>query len=123
MCLYNPKKVHLKEDRISYKIVKKDLYSLYKDFPYKMGQLYTLDKSLEVLKDVPIYPEFDKSAKYDIINVGFHSFREPKETKYCILVECTIPKDAEVYEGFDGFGRLCYVSNQIKINKIVLQIN
>lgn len=115
MCLYFPKRIEPNKDIVCYKVLNSKFQSAVYKFQYRIGKTYSLDSELKVEKDslqtVSMY-----FSSVDTISEGFHSYiKRPLPHSFCRIVKCLIPKDAEVYEGTNGGGIECYVSNKIKI--------
>lgn len=121
MCLLKPRLVQITKDITCYKIVTPKLNSFFFEFPYELGKTYKLEKDMVILFPKNITPD-NMLTRFPKINQGFHSFKEPIPLplyNLSTLVECTIPKDSVVYEGIDCEDRPCWVSNQIRIDKII----
>ena len=105
------------EDIICYKIIHKDMTSLFhKEFKWEFGKVY--------------HTEMTTTRSFFLMNTmveqGFHSYSTLKEVKDayyssidpCIAVKCTIPKDTLYYTGRHGL-RKGYASEKIIINEII----
>jgi len=145
MCLiitkFNKPKI-AQEDIKCYKILFKSsvrpnlFYAPYQSFNYELGVTYHTNISvfyncntfgLSFFRYI-FYNLFDKFLDVKGVNQGFHSFVNLKDAikernsdvdyKRLVIGECIIPKGAKYYKGaysnYDG-----YVSNSIKINKII----
>lgn len=103
------------EDIICYKIIHKDMTSLFhKEFKWEFGKVYHTEMAT---------PPF---FMYIVIEQGFHSYSTLKGTREgyyhstepCIAVKCTIPKGSEYYTGSHGT-RDGYASNKLIVNEIM----
>lgn len=131
------------EDIKCYKILFKSsvcpglFYAPYQNFNYKLGVTYFTNISvsyncntfgLSFFRYI-FYNLFDKFLDVKGVNQGFHSYVKLKNAikernsnapfkENMVVCECIIPKGAKYYKGiylcYDG-----YVSNSIKINKII----
>lgn len=100
-----------RKDITCYKILRKDMTSYFHHYKWELGKLYETKMDMYYVST---------------INLGFHSYKslDNVKTEYClcsqscVIVECTIPKGAKVYQGthqmVDG-----YTSNQLIVNKLV----
>ena len=128
MCLltYQKEPIILKEDKVVWKILKKNLVSQHEEFKYILGKLYKTEivftDSAAVYDDEQeVYWVAPGVRKPDVVSIseGFHSFYSEKYTDIILdrsylqyyKYKCTIPAGSEYYEDETG---LC-VSNQIII--------
>lgn len=117
MCLYTTQEIPTiaEKDIICYKIIRKDMSSLYHDdFKWEFRKIYT--SWIEA---------FERRTNNDYtIHQAFHSYKTLKDLKRayetvtvpCLAVKCTIPKGSRVYKGKHGSIE-GYASNQLIINK------
>ena len=119
MCLYTTQKkpTIAEKDIICYKIIHKDMTSLYhKDFKWELGKMYY--SWMEAINDIE-----DRNKE---IHQAFHSYETLEDLKKayfiatspCLTVKCTIPKGSTVYKGShdDLKG---YASNQLIMNEVI----
>lgn len=119
MCLYTTQEIPTiaEKDIICYKIIRKDMSSLYHDdFKWEFGKMY--HSWMEAVNDIQ-----DRNKE---IHQAFHSYETLEDLKKayfsatvpCLTVKCTIPKGSTVYSGShdDLKG---YASNQLIINEVI----
>lgn len=119
MCLYTTQEIPTiaEKDIICYKIIRKDMSSLYHDdFKWEFGKMY--HSWIEAVNDIQ-----DRNKE---IHQAFHSYETLEGLKLsyfrttipCLTVKCTIPKGSRVYKGKHGSIE-GYASNQLIINKVI----
>lgn len=115
---YNePEQLVAKEDIVVYKTVKVHSYSkilsYYRDFPYKLGETYSIDIVTRHLKD-----EFND---FYFIDQGFNSYNYQLRIGVDVLlhINCAYDKSANLYFGKNLFGMLCIIpkGTEYYINK------
>ena len=132
MCLltYQKEPIILKEDKVVWKILRKNLVSQHEGFKYILRKLYKTkivftDSAAIYDDEQEVYWVAPGVRKPDVVSIseGFHSFYSEKYTDIILdrshlqyyKYKCTIPAGSEYYEDETG---LC-ASNQIIIVKKV----
>ena len=133
MCLITTQQEPLiaQEDMIVYKMMNKNLQSIYMEFNYNLNELYQTDIREEddrfycfdiihrkyILENFPDWNSDFLPKGLKCFSHGFHSVnsQERIEHFYGSVFECTIPKGSEYYTEPTG----TIVSNQIIINKLI----
>lgn len=119
MCLITKMKVPTiaEKDIICYKVIRKDMTSLYHDdFKWEFGKMY--HSWMEAVNDSQ-----DRNKE---IHQAFHSYETLEDLKKayfsatvpCLTVKCTIPKGSTVYSGSHD-NLKGYASNQLIINEVI----
>lgn len=119
MCLYTTQEIPTiaEKDIICYKIIRKDMSSLYHDdFKWEFGKMY--HSWMEAVNDIQ-----DRNKE---IHQAFHSYETLEDLKKayfsvtvpCLTVKCTIPKGSTVYSGSHDELK-GYASNQLIINEVI----
>lgn len=119
MCLYTTQEIPTiaEKDIICYKIIRKDMSSLYHDdFKWEFGKMY--HSWMEAVND-----NQDRNKE---IHQAFHSYETLEDLKKayfsatvpCLTVKCTIPKGSTVYSGSHDELK-GYASNQLIINEVI----
>jgi hypothetical protein len=105
------------EDIICYKIIHKDMTSLFhKEFKWEFGKVYHTEMTttrISFLTHTMVEQGFHSYSTLKATRKGYYSSSEP-----CIVVKCTIPKGSEYYTGNHGV-RDGYASEKIIINEII----
>ena len=119
MCLYTTQKkpTIAEKDIICYKVINKDMSSLYhNDFKWTFGKMYY--SWMEAVNDIK-----DRNKE---IHQAFHSYETLEDLKKayftvtspCLTVRCTIPKGSTVYKGSHDDLK-AYASNQLIMNEVI----
>lgn len=105
------------EDIICYKIIHKDMTSLfYKEFKWELGKVYHTEMKTTLssfFMNIMVEQGFHSYSTLKATREGYYSSSEP-----CIAVKCTIPKGSEYYTGSHGI-RDGYASERIILNEII----
>lgn len=109
------------KDIVCYKTINKisptKVRSLAYQFVYELNKLYEADIFTTAV---------DLRTSPNIINNGFHSYKNEPTSDFYHVVECIIPKGSLYWEGFGNElrkGSEEYCSNQIIITKIISPIS
>lgn len=119
MCLYTTQEIPTiaEKDIICYKIIRKDMSSLYHDdFKWEFGKMY--HSWMEAVNDIQ-----DRNKE---IHQAFHSYETLEDLKKayfsvtvpCLTVKCTIPSGSRVYKGRHDYIE-GYASDQLIINEVI----
>lgn len=105
------------EDIICYKIIHKDMTSLFhKEFKWELGKVYHTEMTTTLssfFMNIMVEQGFHSYSTLKATREGYYSSSEP-----CIAVKCIIPKGSEYYTGSHGI-RDGYTSERIILNEII----
>lgn len=120
MCLITnmTKPIIAKEDITCYKVMRKDMSSLYHHhFKWTFGKMYTscmeAFESLSTKNNYAIHQAFHSYETLEGLRKAYFTVTNP-----CLAVKCTIPSGSKVYKGTHG----CiegYASNQLIMNEVM----
>lgn len=103
------------KDIICYKVIRKDMTSLYyNEFKWEFGRIYTswIEEGL-LDNEYLIYQALHSYESLEGLRLAYY-----KAAPSCLIVKCTIPSGSKVYKGrheyIDG-----YASNQLIINEVI----
>ena len=119
MCLrtYQSKPQIATKDIICYKIIHKDMTSLFhKEFKWEFGKVYETEMTTThncFFMHIMVEQGFHSYSTLKSTREGYYSSSEP-----CIAVKCTIPQGSEYYTGNHGV-RDGYTSDRIILNEII----
>lgn len=130
MCLFKKHSTVLIADKdlLCYKVLYKDLKSIYYSFSYELNKIYTKEWDQDFIKDCNRRKNLDHNMFHSCLSKAncIHFYGQISVLDYNgntkgelsseqILVECTIPKGTKYYLGeYDEIG-----SEKIIINKIL----
>ena len=117
MCLYTTQEIPTiaEKDIICYKVIRKDMSSLYyDDFKWTFGKMYhSWMEAVENPIDNEIHQAFHSYETLEDLKKAYFSVTSP-----CLTVKCTIPKGSTVYKGKHDELK-GYASNQLIINEVI----
>jgi len=101
------------KDIICYKIIRKNMTSLYyNEFEWELGKKYT-SWIEENPNDNEIHQAFHSFESLEGLKDAYYMVTEP-----CLTVKCTIPKGSKFYRGKHDYIE-GYASNQLIINEVI----